>query len=92
MPSEQDNRKKRSRDDGTEKGVATSGLPAAGVGEQQEVKRRRVDTVTYGLGAFAGLVGKAFRATASVFGRGGGQQQQRWVDNPFRLPSRSSSL
>lgn len=74
MASEQCRKRQRDDDnDGIEKNVGPSGRAAAG--EQQETKRRRVGTVTFGLGAFAGLVGKAFRATAAVFGRGGQQQR-----------------
>lgn len=39
--------------------------------ERGAAKRLRVGAVGLGLGTFAGLVGKAFRATASVFGSGG---------------------
>lgn len=47
------------------------GSAAAG----HDAKRRRVGSAGFGLGTFAGLVGKAFRATASVFG--GGSVHQR---------------
>jgi len=57
---------KRRRGEFVEKDVGSCG-GVAGLPEQGS-KRRRVGGAGFGLGAFAGLVGKAFRATASVFG------------------------
>ena len=62
--------KKRPRDEtNTDAGASKRGGAAA----EQGAKRRRVGAVGFGLGTFAGLVGKAFRATASVFGGGSHQ-------------------
>lgn len=63
--------KKRPRDEDKHEDASECG----GAGAEQDAKRRRVAAVGFGLGTFAGLVGKAFRATASVFGGGGGQQR-----------------
>lgn len=40
--------------------------------EQQQAKRRRL--AGFGLGIFSELVGKVYRATTSVFGRGGAER------------------
>lgn len=48
---------------------------AGGSDEEQDAKRRRVVAAGFGLGAFAGLVGKALKATVSAFGRGGQQRR-----------------
>lgn len=64
--------KKRPRDGNDQDDASESSGAAAGQG----AKRRRVGAVGFGLGTFAGLVGKAFKATASVFrgGEGGGRR------------------
>ena len=59
---------KRLRGGFDEKDAGSSGGGAGRV--EPGSKRRRVAGSGFGLGAFAGLVGKAFRATASVFGGG----------------------
>lgn len=66
--------KKRPRDQ-TNTADAGASKKRGGAAVGQGAKRRRVGAVGFGLGTFAGLVGKAFRATASVFG--GGPSQQR---------------
>lgn len=65
--------KKRPREAKEAKDAAGASERGGAAAEQQQgTKRRRVGAVGFGLGAFAGLVGKALRATASVFGGGGG--------------------
>lgn len=64
--------KKRPRD---ETAGATECGRSSVADAEQGAKRRRVGGVGFGLGTFAGLMGKAFRATASMFGGGSGQQR-----------------
>lgn len=59
---------KRLRGEIDEKDVGSCGGKAGQ--PEHGSKRRRVGGAGFGLGALAGLIGKAFRATASAFGGG----------------------
>eukprot|EP00903_Cladosiphon_okamuranus_P016239 g14981.t1 len=68
--------KKRPRDEtSNDAGASEYGGGSGATSAEHSPKRRRLRGVGYGLGAFAGLVGKAFRLTASVFAGGSGHQR-----------------
>ncbi|CAB1097742.1 unnamed protein product [Ectocarpus sp. CCAP 1310/34] len=81
MTSKQDDdvSRKREREDGGAAACAGTEHHTQGqqLQQQHEAKRRRVVGADILLGDLVGLVGKAFRATVSVFGRGGQHNSSR---------------